>query len=1146
MFKSIHLNKYSSYILVFLFLAVFSNTYGQAPDCSINAGGNAIICGSSTTLTGSASGAVGLGDPTWTFVSGPVVPTIVSPTSMTTDVTGMTVDGDYVFKISHACVTGIAESEVIITAHPRPADFTAGADVTDVLATVGTVNLSDAVIPAGFTGTWSAYNIYSRNRFTTTVSTNSTFSDAAIANPDFSLIKKADHDIDPAYVLTLTITSLDGECTYEDTKVVRFIPNITIQPVLINGGCVSPPETAVSHFVPFQSAGPHFNTVIAETAANPAYGTTVTLNIVSQPPGGAIDLAGIQENSRAVLSGINVTGAYQFTLTVSNASGSYTTPTIQYTFNGFAPYHSLFNVTAHPEQLTLYTPANTGGEFHSSAKVGSTEPETFYFDINPSNPISVLTTVTQSGVLPPGDPVGTISVSGEGTANRTATVNAPAGGWQVGTYRFTISNRFTVDGCASIQQYYIHVSDSNRPDVAVDDFAICYPGTGAISATVQLPDVYKGVVNSSYFQDFSGVYNFTLLSSPPGAATPVYSTTNLRSLTSTSTIISNLDKAGDYTFRITAANLSGASTGPFLAAEYASSGTSMMGEFTIHVENRVNANAGSDQSILCLTTVSLIGNATGASSGQWLLIASPPGSDPVFASPTSPATSVTGLTEEGEYEFAWQITSPLGGCVSIDNVVVNKVCVPSIVIPAHIWVDANGDGITDVAEEGIANGLWANLLDPAGNVILSVAIQADGSYNLEVPKDLLTAAGDYSIVLTNSIQSVGTQVSEADTPLNDYRYTGTNRGDDTSADPANHTGALIIGDLSTMADGTTIDPVNFGIQRPPVADPKSYNVPNSAFNPTPPTGYPTESGYQAIPASSSSLTGVTGGSPSGSDPEDCATAGSCNTGTGTTFNIESINPNTKLYYDFGAGAVEIVVPTGSPVSIPDFDVTKLVIYGENGGGTGADLFGFTYSMTDKAGTTSPAVAYTIETEATLPVTLVNFTAAVIKGEVSAFARLKWQTSGETNSDRFEVQRSANGVQWKPVGVVAATGESSLLIAYDFDDRDNPSYERFYRLKSVDRDGTFALSLIQSVEFAEAVTGVVVYPNPSSGKVVLDGVNISTIKTIEILDQNGRNVFSKDSPTSNKLDVSTLPAGFYFVKIHFSDGRVDSKKISVSN
>ena len=104
------------------------------------------------------------------------------------------------------------------------------------------------------------------------------------------------------------------------------------------------------------------------------------------------------------------------------------------------------------------------------------------------------------------------------------------------------------------------------------------------------------------------------------------------------------------------------------------SGTSLTSEFTINVENLVNANAGSDQSILCPTVVPLIGNSAGAGTGQWVVVSAPALTTLAFTNPTNPSTNVTGLTEEGIYEFAWEITTPLGGCTSSDIVMIERTC----------------------------------------------------------------------------------------------------------------------------------------------------------------------------------------------------------------------------------------------------------------------------------------------------------------------------------------------------------------------------------------------------------------------------------------------------------------------------------------
>jgi hypothetical protein len=578
----------------------------------------------------------------------------------------MTVNGDYVFSLSHPCGTGTATSNVTITAHPRPASFTAGSDITTICATTGTTNLA-GVIPAGYTGSWRAVNIFSLARFSTQVSTNAQFSSTTSATPTFSLINTTNHEIDPAYYAILKITSLDGVCSYEDTTIVRFVPNPQIVSPTTISKCRNLANTV--DFYDLQSTSPAFSTAYAGSAGTVANGTTVTLNVISQPAGANMTFYSI-ELRRAFFTGMSVNGTYQFTLTVTNSCGTYTTPTISFTYSGTTPNLVNFALPSHPEQSMVYASTGSGGELHCTNKVGTTAPELFYFDIDPSDPATVTNTITPSGILPPGG-APTVSLSGAGTYNRTVTVTPPAGGWQIGTYKFSVS---TSNGSCSISQpYYIHISDNNRPDVAVPDQSICYPGTGAISATIPLPAIYKGVVNSSYFQEFNGMYSFSVISKPAGSSTPSYTSSNLRSITSASTLISNLDKAGDYVFRITT-EPSTAGVGPFLDQEYACSGAAMTGTFTVHVENPINANAGSDQSGLCANSASLLGNNPGSGTGAWTIAQAPTGAVPIIASTSSFSTMANNMDSVGTYRFVWTITSPMGGCVSRDTVAYQVTC----------------------------------------------------------------------------------------------------------------------------------------------------------------------------------------------------------------------------------------------------------------------------------------------------------------------------------------------------------------------------------------------------------------------------------------------------------------------------------------
>jgi hypothetical protein len=666
--KTIRLKPFTC-LLIFVFWQQCSHTV-LAQNCTANAGGAQVVCSSSTTLTGTVSGTLGSGGAAWAFVSGPVTPVISAPASLTTDVTGMSADGDYVFRLTYACGQGTSTSDVTITAHPRPASFTAGADITTVCATTGTTPLS-GVIPPGFSGSWRSVNIYSRIRFGTTVSTNSSFSNTTTANPTFSLINKSNHGIDPAYYAILRITSADGLCSFEDTTVVRFAPNPQINVPTTITKCSSP---GVEHYLDL-TAPPYFSTAMAGSAGTVQNGTTVTLQAISQPAGGNIDFNRL-DNSRMFLSGVNVPGTYVFTLTVTSGCGTYTTPQITYNFQGLTPHNVNFQPTGHgaPEQLVNYASSNSGGEVHCGIASTST-PETFYFSLNPLDPPNTLTTVSPSGIIP-GGVAPTVVVTGAGTMDRSAVVTPPAGGWQIGTYRFNVSTRNSNGDCGINQVYYIHISDNSRPDVTVSDAIICREGTDPAATIIQLPAVYKGVVNPSYFQDFAGYYNFTLVSKPAGAANPVYETSNLRTLTSISTVISNFTLPGDYVFQIKPFN--GPGVGPFLEQEYACAGKSMTGTFTVHVDDKINANAGADQTSTCSALISLQGDSPGAGSGNWEIVSFPSGSTPAIASASSPSTQVSGLNVPGSYVFRWTITSPNSYCTSSDEVTYTVTRTPTL------------------------------------------------------------------------------------------------------------------------------------------------------------------------------------------------------------------------------------------------------------------------------------------------------------------------------------------------------------------------------------------------------------------------------------------------------------------------------------
>lgn len=184
------------------------------------------------------------------------------------------------------------------------------------------------------------------------------------------------------------------------------------------------------------------------------------------------------------------------------------------------------------------------------------------------------------------------------------------------------------------------------------------------------------------------------------------------------------------------------------------------------------------------------------------------------------------------------------------------------------------------------------------------------------------------------------------------------------------------------------------------------------------------------------------------------------------------------------------------------------------------------------------VVYTYQSGA-LPVTLVSFTA---KKSDSKTTKLEWATTSETMSDHFEIQKSNNGKQWSKIGVVKSSGDSKKLAEYSSEDLFPRNGQNLYRLKMVDRDGSFTFSRIVSATFDGIPSLLNTYPNPAISQVSVRAEGNEKITDIHIFDQSGKRV--NVVLLSDEIDVSTLSNGIYSIRATYESGAVDTKKIVV--
>ena len=192
---------------------------------------------------------------------------------------------------------------------------------------------------------------------------------------------------------------------------------------------------------------------------------------------------------------------------------------------------------------------------------------------------------------------------------------------------------------------------------------------------------------------------------------------------------------------------------------------------------------------------------------------------------------------------------------------------------------------------------------------------------------------------------------------------------------------------------------------------------------------------------------------------------------------------------------------------------------------------------------SPRVAVLARTnDCPVPVTLVYF-----KGKQNGpVNRLEWETATEANNAGFELQRSADGINFSTLTSItsqAPDGNSNVKLLYAFDDERPLAGNNYYRLKQMDRDGRFNLSQTVLLKGGKPamVTISSIYPNPATTelKALVSSPKTEKVRLI-VTDISGKQVLQQAAQliTGDNmivLPVGVLSSGTYFIKAVCSNG-----------
>jgi hypothetical protein len=178
----------------------------------------------------------------------------------------------------------------------------------------------------------------------------------------------------------------------------------------------------------------------------------------------------------------------------------------------------------------------------------------------------------------------------------------------------------------------------------------------------------------------------------------------------------------------------------------------------------------------------------------------------------------------------------------------------------------------------------------------------------------------------------------------------------------------------------------------------------------------------------------------------------------------------------------------------------------------------------------------------LPVELSTFTISSTGSSVL----LRWRTETEINNYGFEVERasvSAQQVQkWVKIGFILGNGNSNTARNYSFNDTPLKNDIFRYRLKQINRDGTFEYSRTVEVTIGNRPNVFELlqnYPNPFNPATHISyTLPTDGFVTIKIFDIIGREVSllvnenKKAGTHAATFDGSTYGSGLYICRINF--------------
>ena len=178
----------------------------------------------------------------------------------------------------------------------------------------------------------------------------------------------------------------------------------------------------------------------------------------------------------------------------------------------------------------------------------------------------------------------------------------------------------------------------------------------------------------------------------------------------------------------------------------------------------------------------------------------------------------------------------------------------------------------------------------------------------------------------------------------------------------------------------------------------------------------------------------------------------------------------------------------------------------------------------------------------LPISFSSVKAHLLNDQV----QIDWKVQDETNVVRYEVEHSVNGLNFTAVN----TTDKNTSGNYSWTDANALAGKNFYRIKSINQDGTIKYSQVLNAVLEKNMVPFTIEPNPISGNSIQ--VHFANQPKgnyrFNLMSNTGQLIFSSKVQISNGVTMHTLninsvlASGIYQLQIVAPDNTIQTQKV----